>query len=167
MMRQSIHRDLDLTRHGLLLVPYLGTVNFSDSGDRVLIDYPNEEAAYLELRAPLAARCRCDVTIPGRPGALCTTDPQNPAADTAGPKLRFKPRDIMELLWLAKQFWGLGERELYEYIRFFTMSAADFLEDYFEDELIKAAMASPGHHRHRPGGVFPGFSLHTAAPRHG
>jgi phytoene dehydrogenase-like protein len=40
MMRQAIHRDLDLTRHGLMLVPYLGTVNFSDSGDRVLIDYP-------------------------------------------------------------------------------------------------------------------------------
>jgi phytoene dehydrogenase-like protein len=56
----------------------------------------------------------------------------------------FKPRDIMEMLWLAKQFWNLGERELYEYIRFFTMSAADFLEDYFEDDLVKAAMASPG-----------------------
>ena len=50
MMRQSIHRDLDLMRHGLLLVPYLGTVNFSDQGDRVLIDYPDDEAAYLELR---------------------------------------------------------------------------------------------------------------------
>ena len=47
MMRQSIHRDLDLMRHGLLLVPYLGTVNFSDQGDRVLIDYPDDEAAYL------------------------------------------------------------------------------------------------------------------------
>ena len=55
----------------------------------------------------------------------------------------FKPRDIQELLWLAKQFWNLGERELYEYIRFFTMSAADFLHDYFENDLIKAAMASP------------------------
>lgn len=29
-------------------------------------------------------------------------------------------------------------------VRFFTMSAADFLEDYFEDDLVKAAMASPG-----------------------
>ena len=50
MMRQAIHRDLNLTRHGLLLVPYLGTVNFSPSGQDVLIDYPEEEAAYLELR---------------------------------------------------------------------------------------------------------------------
>ena len=47
-------------------------------------------------------------------------------------------------MFLAREFWALGEKELYEYIRFFTMSAAEFLEDYFEDDLIKAAMASPG-----------------------
>jgi phytoene dehydrogenase-like protein len=56
----------------------------------------------------------------------------------------FKPRDIMELLYLARQFWSLGEKELYEYVRFFTMSAAEFLDDYFENDLIKAAMAGPG-----------------------
>ena len=56
----------------------------------------------------------------------------------------FRPRDIMEMLYLAKQFWSLGEKELYEYVRFFTMSAAEFLDDYFENDLIKAAMASPG-----------------------
>ncbi len=50
----------------------------------------------------------------------------------------------MEFLYLAKQFWKLGEKEIYEYVRFFTMSAADFLDDYFENDLIKAAMASPG-----------------------
>ena len=53
-------------------------------------------------------------------------------------------RDIHELLFLAKQLWALGKREIYEYVRFFTMSAAEFLEDYFENDLIKAAMASPG-----------------------
>ena len=35
MMRQSIHRDLNLTKHGLILVPYLGTVTFGDSGDTI------------------------------------------------------------------------------------------------------------------------------------
>jgi phytoene dehydrogenase-like protein len=50
----------------------------------------------------------------------------------------------MEMLWLARKFWALGEKEIYEYVRFFTMSAAEFLEDYFEHDLIKAAMASPG-----------------------
>ena len=143
MMRQSIHRDLDLTRHGLLLVPYLGTANFSDRGDRVLLDYADEEAAYLELRrhsphdADAMSRFQADL---GRYAQLIRKTLLRTPPDPSS----FKPRDIKELLWLGKQFWGLGERELYEYIRFFTMSAADFLEDYFENDLIKAAMASPG-----------------------
>ncbi len=38
----------------------------------------------------------------------------------------------------------MGEKEIYEYVRFFTMSAAEYLDDYFENDLIKSAMASPG-----------------------
>ena len=49
MMRQAIHRDLNLSRHGLILVPYLGTINFGD-GDERLFAYQDEEAAYLELK---------------------------------------------------------------------------------------------------------------------
>ena len=52
MMRQAIHRDLDLGRHGLILVPYLGTVNFGD-GDERFFQYHDEEATYLELKIPL------------------------------------------------------------------------------------------------------------------
>ena len=46
MMRQALHRDLDLTRHGLLLVPYLGTINFGDEDTR-LYSYTNEQAGHL------------------------------------------------------------------------------------------------------------------------
>ena len=142
MMRQSIHRDLDLTRHGLILVPYLGTVNFGDDG-QTLIDYPNEEVAHLEFKrhsphdADSMHRFQADLARYAqfiRKTLLRT--PPDPA--------RMRPRDIRELLFLGKQMWALGEREMYEYVRFFTISAADFLEDYFENGLIKAAMASPG-----------------------
>jgi phytoene dehydrogenase-like protein len=50
----------------------------------------------------------------------------------------------MEFLYLGKQMWAMGEKEIYEYVRFFTMSAAEYLEDYFENDLVKATMASPG-----------------------
>ena len=50
MMRQAIHRDLDLSRHGLMLVPYLGTMSFADDG-QVLKLYTNAEVEYLELRS--------------------------------------------------------------------------------------------------------------------
>ena len=142
MMRQSIHRDLNLTRHGLILVPYLGTVNFGDDGS-VLLDYHAEEANYNMLRArnphDADAMFRFQADLNRYAQLIRKTLLRTPPDPTS-----MRPRDIKELLWLAKEFWALGEQELYEYIRFFTMSAAEFLDDYFEDELIKAAMASPG-----------------------
>ena len=142
MMRQAIHRDLNLTKHGLVLVPYLGTVVFADDGD-TMTSYHSEEAEYNQLRqrsphdADAMFRFQTDL---GRYAQLIRKTLLRTPPDPTS----FRPRDIKELLWLAKQFWSLGEKELYEYIRFFTMSAADFLDDYFEDDLIKAAMASPG-----------------------
>ena len=67
MMRQAIPRDLNLSRHGLILVPYLGTVNFGD-GDERLISYHDETAAYLELKrhsphdADAMSRFQADLT---------------------------------------------------------------------------------------------------------
>ena len=142
MMRQALHRDLDLGRHGLLLVPYLGTVNFGD-GDERLFSYHDEEATHHELKrhsphdADAMHRFQTDLTRYSqfiRKTLLRT--PPDPSS--------FRPRDIREFLYLGKQFWALGEKEIYEYVRFFTMSAAEYLEDYFENDLIKAAMASPG-----------------------
>ncbi len=142
MMRQAIHRDLDLARHGLILVPYLGTVNFAD-GDERFIAYHDEEAAHHELKrhsphdADAMHRFQTDLTRYAQ--LIRKTLMRTPPDPTS-----FRPRDIMEFIFLAKQFWRLGEKEIYEYVRFFTMSAAEYLEDYFENDLIKAAMASPG-----------------------
>jgi phytoene dehydrogenase-like protein len=142
MMRQAIHRDLDLARHGLLIVPYLGTINFGD-GDERLFSYQDEQAAHLELKrhsprdADAIHRFQTDLTRYAQ--LIRKTLMRTPPDPTS-----FRPRDIRELLFFAKQLWNLGEKEIYEYIRFFTMSAAEYLEDYFENDLIKAAMASPG-----------------------
>ena len=142
MLRQALHRDLNLTRHGLLLVPYLGTVNFGDDGS-TLTAYTNSEADYLELKrhsphdADSMFRFQSDL---GRYAQFIRKTLLRTPPDPSS----FRPRDIRELLWLGKRMWALGEKEIYEYVRFFTMSAADFLEDYFENDLIKAAMASAG-----------------------
>ena len=142
LMRQAIHRDLDLSRHGLILVPYLGSVNYDDTGN-TLIAYNSEEAAYLELKrhskhdADSMFRFQADLTRYAR--LIRKTLLRTPPDPTS-----FRRRDIHELLFLAKQFWSLGEKEIYEYVRFFTLSAVDFLEDYFENELIKQSKASSG-----------------------
>ena len=142
MMRQALHRDLDLSRHGLLLVPYLGTVNFGDDG-QTLISYHDAEAAHLELKRhsphDADAMHRFQTDLARYSQLIRKTLLRTPPDPTS-----FRPRDIRELLFLAKEFWALGEKEIYEYVRFFTMSAAEYLDDYFENGLIKAAMASPG-----------------------
>jgi phytoene dehydrogenase-like protein len=142
MMRQSLHRDLNLTKHGLLLVPYLGGVGFGDNGD-TMIEYHSEQVAYNTLRArsphDADAMFRFQADLNRYAQLIRKTLLRTPPDPTS-----MRPRDIHELLFLAKEFWALGERELYEYVRFFTMSAAEFLDDYFEDDLVKAVMASPG-----------------------
>ena len=55
-----------------------------------------------------------------------------------------RPRDIGELLYLGRRFHDLGEREMGEAIRFWTMSIADFLGEFFETEVIKAHLAGSG-----------------------
>jgi phytoene dehydrogenase-like protein len=142
IMRQALHRDLDLGRHGLLLIPYVATVNFGDDDER-LISYHDEHAAYLELKR----HSPHDADAMHRFGADLTRYSQfirKTLLRTPPDPVSLRPRDIRELLFLGKQMWKLGEKEIYEYVRFFTMSAADFLDDYFENDLIKAAMASPG-----------------------
>ena len=138
MMRQAIHRDLDLGRHGLLLVPYLGGVSFGD-GDERLFSYHDEEAAHHELKrhsprdADAMHRFQTDLTRYSQ--FIRKTLLRTPPDPTS-----FKPRDIMEFLYLGKQIWALGEKEIYEYVRFFTMSAAEYLEDYFENDLVFAIL---------------------------
>ena len=142
MMRQALHRDLDLGRHGLLLVPYMGTVNFADDGE-TLVSYHDEEVAHLEYKRhsphDADAMHRFQTDLARYSQLIRKTLLRTPPDPTS-----FRPRDIRELLFLAKEFWSLGEKEIYEYVRFFTMSAAEYLDDYFENDLIKAAMASPG-----------------------
>ncbi len=59
----------------------------------------------------------------------------------------FRPKDIMGLLEFAKYFaakdelGGLGEKEIYDTIRFWTMSVRDYLEEYFESDIVKAHLA--------------------------
>jgi phytoene dehydrogenase-like protein len=63
---------------------------------------------------------------------------------TAPDPASFKPRDLLEMLHIGRKFWGLGEHVIYDTMRFYTMSIVDFLDEYFESPLIKAAHAGSG-----------------------
>ncbi|MDH4042144.1 MAG: FAD-dependent oxidoreductase, partial [Gammaproteobacteria bacterium] len=140
LLRQSIHRDLDLTRHGLMIVPYSGTTNFARNGDYIA-EYPDHAMQYRELRrhslrdADASHRYETDLM---RYAKLIRHFLLRTPADPTS----FRPRDLGELAFMAKKFAGMGEEQVYEFIRFMTMSAGDFLDEYFENDLVKTMLAT-------------------------
>lgn len=139
LFRPEIMRDLELPRHGLQVLPYEGGAVFMQNGDYLGMhrDHdanrrefarhsPRDAESYDRYARDVLRFCRFI-----RPMLLRT--PPDPAS--------FRPRDIGELMWLARQMGGMSEQTLAQMIRFWTMSISDFLDEYFETPVIKAYQA--------------------------
>lgn len=139
LFRPEIMRDLDLPRHGLQILPYEGGAVFTQNGgylgmfrdhDANRREFARHSArdaeAYDLYSRDIQRYCRFI-----RPMLLRT--PPDPSS--------FRPRDMMELLWLGRQIGALSERQRAEMVRFWTMSISDFLDEYFESPVIKGYLA--------------------------
>jgi len=142
LLRPEITRDLELPRHGLQVVPYGGSVTFCENGD-YFGDYPDHERHYREIArhsvrdANAYERYEADVmkqTRLIRPFLMRT-----PADPTS-----LKPRDLKEMVLLAKAFGQMGEEGLADTLRFWTMSIGDYLDEYFDTDVLKAHLAGSG-----------------------
>jgi phytoene dehydrogenase-like protein len=153
LFRPEIYQALDLGRHGLEVVPLQGSVTFKQNGDylgsyhqpsvrrREIARHSKRDAdAAIRFDADLMKWCRLIR------GFLLRTPP-DPAS--------FKIRDAMEFAYLLKRFYSLSESQIYEFIRFFTMSIAEYLEQYFESDVILA---------HFSGGSIIGTGLGVYSP---
>jgi len=63
---------------------------------------------------------------------------------TAPDPTSFKPSDLKELARLGGKFMEMGEDRMYETIRFWTMSVAEYLDEYYETDVIKASLSGSG-----------------------
>src|SRR5688572_20772999 len=54
------------------------------------------------------------------------------------------PRGLKDLLFLGRRFQSLPEADKYNQIQLMTMSAVDFLDQWFETDVLKATMAASG-----------------------
>ena len=142
LLRPEIYRDLNLQKHGLQVLAYGGSVSFTKDGDifgaysdqdlfrRELGRYSKKDAdAYVRFTRDVSKQCRFI-----KPLLLRT--PPDPTS--------FRFRDLEELLYLFKRMYGLGEQTMYDTIRFYTMSAAEYLDEYFESDVVKAALSGSG-----------------------
>ena len=142
LLRPEITRDLELPRHGLQVVPFGGGATFMRNGDH-FGNYSDHDRHYREIArhskrdANAYDRYAADTSLQTkliRPYLLRT--PPDPTS--------LKPRDLRDLLEFAQSFMSLGEEKLLDTIKFWTASVGDYLNEYFETDVIKAHMAGSG-----------------------
>ncbi|TIW49012.1 MAG: FAD-dependent oxidoreductase [Mesorhizobium sp.] len=142
LFRPEIMRDLELPRFGLQVISYEGGAVFTRDGD-YLANYRDHDAH----RREFARFSRRDAEAYDRYSRDVTRQCrfiQPLLMRTAPDPTSFKPRDLGEMLYLGKKFAGLTAEEMALTLRFWTMSISDFLDEYFETDVIKANFALSG-----------------------
>ena len=142
LLRPEIIRELDLPRHGLEILPLDGTFTPMSNGDylwrmndhgrtvREIRRHSRVDAeAYEEFSKMMTPMCRFVKPI-------LSMIPPDPTA--------LKPKDLMQLHSLLQRFRALSSDERYTLVQLMTMSAADFLDQWFETDVLKATMSASG-----------------------
>jgi phytoene dehydrogenase-like protein len=141
LLRPEIIRELELPKHGLEILPLDGTITpldddylwrVNDHGKTVreLRRWSKNDAeAYEEYGRLMAEMARFIKPI-------LSIVPPDPG--------KMNPFDWLPLAGLAKDFKDLPQTMQTTFIQLMTMSAADFLDQWFETEPLKATMSASG-----------------------
>ena len=142
LFRPEIVRDLDLTSHGMALLPLESTLTPLPNGDylyrdndhyRTLRDIarhsPRDAEAYEEYGRSMYFMAKAVKYILG----IIPPDPTS-----------LSPKDLKGLVDMAGHFLNLSQDQLYILAKLMTMSAADFVEQWFESEPLKATLSASG-----------------------
>jgi phytoene dehydrogenase-like protein len=142
LLRPEIIRELALPSHGLEILPldgtftpmpngnYLWRVNDHDVTRREIARHSKLDAdAYDEYGRAMVEMGRFVKPI------LSMLPPDPTSLD---------PRGLKQLLYLLQRFRALPRYDQYNQIQLMTLSAIDFLDQWFETDVLKATMAASG-----------------------
>ena len=142
LLRPEIIRELDLPRHGLEILPLDGTFSPMPDGNHLwrMNDHAKsireirrhsrvDAEAYDEFSKMMTPMCRFV-----KP--MLSMVPPDPTT--------LNPRDLKQLHFLIQRFRELSSDERYTLIQLMTMSSADFLDQWFETDVLKATMSASG-----------------------
>ena len=142
LLRPQIIRELDLPRHGLAILPLDGTFTPMPNGDHLW--RVNDHA---KTRREIARHSRVDAEAYDEYGRAMVEMARfvKPILDMLPPDpASLDPRGLRQLLFLLRRFQRLPRNEQYNQLQLMTMSAADFLDQWFETDVLKATMAASG-----------------------
>jgi phytoene dehydrogenase-like protein len=142
LLRPEIIRELDLPRHGLDILPLDGTFTPMENGDHLW--RVNDHA---KTRREIARHSRLDAEAYEEYGKamiemgrfvkpiLSMTPPDPASLDLSG---------LFDLLRLGRRFQKLSYTDMANQVQLMTMSAVDFLDQWFETDVLKATMSASG-----------------------
>jgi phytoene dehydrogenase-like protein len=141
LLRPEIVRELDLPRHGLEILPLDGT--FTPLEDGYLWRRNDHAATMRELRR----WSRRDAEAYEGYGQLMAEMARfvKPILSIVPPDpTGFDPRGLLPLAGLVRRFSQLPEAQQAAFVGLMTMSAADFLGQWFETDPLIATMSASG-----------------------
>ena len=142
LLRPEIIRDLHLPRHGLQILPLESTVTPLDNGD-YLASWadPDETRHELARHSPRDAEAALEfgrlmhhMAMAVKP--ILAMVPPDPAS--------LAPSDLAGLLKLGGHFRGLGAERFHALYKLMTMSSADYLDEWYEFDPLKATKSASG-----------------------
>src|SRR4026207_324670 len=140
LLRPEIIRELDLPRHGLEILPLDGTFTPMPDGD-----YLWRVNDHARTRGEIARHSKVDAEAYDEYGKamvemgrfvkpILGMQPPDPTS--------LRPRDLRKLLFLVQRFRALSRQDQCDLVQLMTMSAVDFLDRWFETDVLKATMSA-------------------------
>src|SRR6476661_4947230 len=142
LLRPEIIRDLELPRHGLHILPLESTVTPLPNGD-----YLGQWGDHDQSRRELARHSLRDAEAYDEFGKL-----MHQMARAVKPFLAMTPPDptsvapgdLMGLARAGSHMRALGREQFHALHKLLTMSSADYLDEWFETEALKATKSASG-----------------------
>ncbi|HEV3469816.1 MAG TPA: NAD(P)/FAD-dependent oxidoreductase [Pyrinomonadaceae bacterium] len=142
LLRPEIIRELDLPRHGLEILPLDGTFTPMPNGD-----YLWRVNDHAKTRREIARHSKLDAEAYDEYGKamvemgrfvkpILSMTPPDPTS--------LSPKGLLDLLFLGRRFRRLSTEDKYNQVQLMTMSAVDFLDRWFETDVLKATMSASG-----------------------
>jgi phytoene dehydrogenase-like protein len=142
LLRPEIIRELELSRHGLELLPLDCTFNPMLDGDYLVRwSDPDQTRREIYRHSPHDAEAYQDF------GNTMTHMARfiRPILDMEAPDpLSLRPSRLLPLVGLGRRFRDLDDDSRLQQLKLMTLSAVEFLEQWFESEIMKAALSASG-----------------------
>jgi phytoene dehydrogenase-like protein len=140
LLRPDIIHDLELTKHGFMPLLMPSTFAPMENGDYLLLGQDRGENIQEIARH---SRHDADAYDAFEHDISRVLQVIKPLLDQVPPDIFSNdPSELMALAALGRRFRDLEPKVLHDAVRLLTGSAADFLDDYFESDILKGYLAS-------------------------